>query len=476
MSVGDLLAIEVIAVVGVLLLISTIIPGVRLYWPRHRDPVSRSDLGVALMGGALIAFAILVLQVMIQFRAEADDRDRAEQASRDARERQEQADRQALLLLLGRSQNLSGVDLHEENLSAAYLSAKQLRGANLGEANMVNASLEDAKLVDANLAGARLDAARLDRADLRHADLSGASLVGATLTAARLDAARLSPRREGTRRARVDLSGADLSNAWVRADLRGADLSHATLVGTHFAPANLQGADFNGADLEFADLRGANLRGANLEGAVNLDKAKDLSYARHDASTSWPFGFTWNDSKPTCSTGSCTLGKSPFPVTDFPHQLEAMRTKLVRATNRSSCLAGWRVEDTPLKIVARAPRNRARINIQTWTVDSGSSADDWARSFWRFKAKVRPITKSPADLVLSEYAERYVSLQEEERGLEVVAVYLVRGSVGFKLSGLAPPTLVDIYQRDFLKAFRALGVRANVFPSLRGGEDECSSS
>ena len=146
MSIGDLLAIEVIAVVGVLLLIGTIIPGVRLYWPKHDDPVSRSDLGVALMGGALIAFAVLGLQLMIQFRSE-----------KDARERQQQADRAALLLVLGQSPNLSGLDLHEEDLAEAYLNGKTLRGADLTGADLTKARVQDTDLVAADL---RSDGAR----------------------------------------------------------------------------------------------------------------------------------------------------------------------------------------------------------------------------------------------------------------------------------------------------------------------------
>ena len=79
-----MLSTSLIVAVGVALLIGTIIPGVRLYWPQHSDPVSRTDLGIALMTGALIAFAILALQVLIQIRSQND-----------ANARQTQADRQA---------------------------------------------------------------------------------------------------------------------------------------------------------------------------------------------------------------------------------------------------------------------------------------------------------------------------------------------------------------------------------------------
>src|SRR5215204_1988787 len=103
----------VIAVAGILLLIGTIIPGVRLWWPQHADPVSRSDLGVALMTGALIAFAVLGVQVLIQVRSQ-----------RDVNAREDQADRAAPFLQLGRSQNLSDLDRQGKDMSSAYLKEK----------------------------------------------------------------------------------------------------------------------------------------------------------------------------------------------------------------------------------------------------------------------------------------------------------------------------------------------------------------
>ena len=69
-----------ILVVAAILLISTVIPGIRLFWPQRRDPVSRTDLGVALMTGALIAFAVLVLQILVEFRARKDAEARAAEA------------------------------------------------------------------------------------------------------------------------------------------------------------------------------------------------------------------------------------------------------------------------------------------------------------------------------------------------------------------------------------------------------------
>ena len=105
----------VIAVAGVLLLLGTILPGVRLWWPQHSDPVSRSDLGIALMTGALIAFAVLGVQLLIQIRSQ-----------RDANAREDQADRAALILQLGRASNLSDLDLQDQDLSTAYLKEKDV--------------------------------------------------------------------------------------------------------------------------------------------------------------------------------------------------------------------------------------------------------------------------------------------------------------------------------------------------------------
>ena len=135
------------------------------------------------MTGALIAFAVVAVQLMIQIRSQ-----------RDANQREDQADRAALLLQLGRSSNLSGLDLHDQDLSDAYLNAKNLRGANLENTSMTEASLQDSKLIGANLRGATLDNARLDRADLRYADLGGASLVGARSSAASTSMPRQSRR------------------------------------------------------------------------------------------------------------------------------------------------------------------------------------------------------------------------------------------------------------------------------------------
>ena len=445
MSIGDLLAIEVIAVVGVLLLIGTIIPGLRLYWPRHTDPVSRSDLGVALMGGALIAFAVLGMQLMVQFRAEAD-----------ANQRETQADRQELLLILGRSRDLSGLDLRDRNLSGAYLNGKMLNGAILEDVKMSNASLERTQLVGAKMAGAELDGARLQRADLRYADLAGASLVGAKLKNVKLDAASLRPRRDVA----VDLSRADLTNAWVRADLNRAILRDAILIGTHLASANLQGADLAGANLEFVDLRGANLKGAKLEHARFADLVKDLSLATYDKETTWPDAIR----RPPCPFRECTVDETEFGSAT---ELVTIRETLEEATNRENCLPGWWVDERKLSLYAHEPQDRAKFRVaRSFAGSAGARA--FAQGLDGRPDEVQPInTRIDVRDARNTYAERF------ENGDSYVAVYYVQGKTGFSLWGSASPEVFPVFQRDFLKLFRIMGVTGEVFASVPDEKDGC---
>ncbi|HEU5066198.1 MAG TPA: pentapeptide repeat-containing protein [Gaiellaceae bacterium] len=447
----------VIAAAGILLLVGTIVPGVRLWWPQHRDPVSRSDLGVALMTGALIAFAVLAVQVLIQIRSQ-----------RDANTREDQADRAALLLQLGRSANLSDLDLQGKDLSNAYLKGKDLSGANLSGASMVNASLQDSKLVGANLSDASLERAQLQRADLRYAALGRASLVRVKLTGGNLDAATLTPD--------VDLTRADLSNASARADLRKAVFAYANLVGARLDRANLQEADFTGAEMQFVDLRGADLRGANLLRASDLDQARDLSLARFDRRTRWPPTFYWppqTSVRPRCREPICILRDSPAELHELPPGLIAIRERLERAANDGECLPGWVVEDRPDRIEAYAPRHRATFSVLTRNLP-GTPPRIWAQE--SILSNVEPIPSvtvgGPPKRI---YAVRAADL-ESSQPYRAVHVWFFRGPAqGFHAWAEAPPMIFALFERDFTKLFGAVGVEGGLFPWLRGGELKCRS-
>src|SRR5215217_7160450 len=85
-----------------------------LWWPPEEPPDRCSDLGTALMGGAVVAFAALYLEQ--RFSRAAENRD--------------------LRLQIGLEDSLAGIDLSCRNLSGFHLAGKDLRGANLKGANL----------------------------------------------------------------------------------------------------------------------------------------------------------------------------------------------------------------------------------------------------------------------------------------------------------------------------------------------------
>lgn len=124
-------AVAVVAVLAV---------GLWLWWPPGAAADRHSDLGVTLIGGAVVALAVLYLER--QFTRGAERRD--------------------LRLQIGLQNNLAGIDLRRRDLSGFHLAGKDLRGANLSGtnlrgANLSGASLRDAVLNDADLRGAKLN-------------------------------------------------------------------------------------------------------------------------------------------------------------------------------------------------------------------------------------------------------------------------------------------------------------------------------
>ena len=229
--------------VGVGVLVAVVVPGLWLWWPSRRETSSRGELGVALLTGTLIAFAVLAVQVLFELRLSGLESERLRvQAARDAILAREE-DRRSLRLTIGLGGDLRRIDLR-------------------------NRDLRDFHLAQKNLQGARLENARLDDAVLLDADLSDAELGGAHLSGAMLDDARLK---------KATLSDADLRNA------------------------SLRGAVLVGADLSRADLRGAKLDDANLKGAA-LGRAR-IRGVQYNQKTRWPAGFP----VPPCRSAFCTV-------------------------------------------------------------------------------------------------------------------------------------------------------------------------
>ena len=113
--------------------------GLWLWLPPGEDPNRYSDLGTTLIGGVIVAVAVIYLERQLSRRAERRD----------------------LQLQLGLTDELPVVALSCRDLSGFYLPGKDLRHANLSSAN---------------LRGANLSGALLDHANLRNADLRGTKL------------------------------------------------------------------------------------------------------------------------------------------------------------------------------------------------------------------------------------------------------------------------------------------------------------
>lgn len=155
----------------------TLVAAGLLLWIRERhSPGSKSELGAALVSGALVAFAFF------SFQTATDQQDR-----RRDEENQRRADRESLQLTLGLNRDLSGIDLAKRDCSGFFLRGKIFADANLSSANFRNANLGEGDFTD----GADDDSigANLRNADLRGADLSGANLQTAIVEGALFEGA-----------------------------------------------------------------------------------------------------------------------------------------------------------------------------------------------------------------------------------------------------------------------------------------------
>jgi uncharacterized protein YjbI with pentapeptide repeats len=175
--------------------------GFYLWWPPGTPPDRCSDLGTALMGGAIVAFSVFYLE---------------RQLSRAYEKRN-------LQLELGTGKDFQGIDLSGRDLSKCYLPGKDFSGANFHGANLSEANLSGANLTHASLNGADLRGAKLDETPLypsetlylsnnlhpgpiyRDANTQGADLSGAKYDSATRWPSHIDPEKVGA--VRVDRSG-----------------------------------------------------------------------------------------------------------------------------------------------------------------------------------------------------------------------------------------------------------------------------
>jgi uncharacterized protein YjbI with pentapeptide repeats len=202
--------------VGAGVLAAVVVPGVWLWWPSRGESASQRELGMALMTGTVIAFAVLAVQGLFELRLARLEDERA--SAQEARDRRlaEDADRRDLSLTIGLQHDLRGIDLREQDLRGFYMAKKDLRGVQLLGARLEGVVFWAANLTEADLRGARMNGAMLEDARLEGAWLTRADLRGASLRGALLE--------------KADLSGADLRGA----NLESANLTEAALGGARY--------------------------------------------------------------------------------------------------------------------------------------------------------------------------------------------------------------------------------------------------
>lgn len=251
-----------------------------------RAPISAEDvrdLGSQLTGGAVVAFAVVLLERLAEGRFRRAEAARADEREEAEHRRREEEEERNLRLLIGLQKDLTGIDLEGRDLKSYFLRAELLTDATLKKANLAGADLTRCGLVNANLSGTTLTGAALIDARMH-----GAVLIGAVANAARMQGTLLNDAvLDGADLRGAHLTGADLRRAWLRKpeSMEKADLRRAKLFETRIVDAN-----FDGVNLEGAYLEGAYLIGADLSAAINLEKAL-LANAHYDATVSWPEGF-----------------------------------------------------------------------------------------------------------------------------------------------------------------------------------------
>ena len=173
------MSIELIIVLGLVFVAVCIGLGIYFVTPSWKAGGSRSDLGVALMTGAVVSVAVLGLQIANELRQNDVEK------------------RRQLLAMIATSPRLDGIELSGEDLA----------GVHLGSKFFAEAIFVDADLRRANLSKSHFENAVFDGADLRGANLRSADFQGAKLP-------------------RADLSGARVHSTCLReADLRGANVA-----------------------------------------------------------------------------------------------------------------------------------------------------------------------------------------------------------------------------------------------------------
>jgi len=142
-----------------------------------------------------------------------------------------------------------------------------------------------------------------------------------------------------------------------------------------------------------------------------------------------------------------------------------MRSKLTNAIDGGDCLTGWRVDDELLKVAAHTLNNRATFRIQERNVGPTKPPIEFAGSYG--DKNLRTIIKTFKVDGSKAYAASWTvdKVDNVHPSLTEVGVYVVPPTgTGIRFVASASPALFPLFERDFAKLFRLVGVQRPLFP------------
>lgn len=264
-----------IIALGAVVIGVAVVSGLYFFWPSREEKVSRSDLGVALLSGVLVASSVLAIQLLFDWRLRQLDTRRADEAERQHDRQRLEAQRQEFQLLVVQTRNLSGVRPTTLDLTRFFMRDRTL----------TKADLKGVDLTDADLTGSDLTRAELEGAKLIRTNMTGTTLVETLM--------------DGLTLVDVDFTDANMH----KVGLQDTTMTGGHLDGANLREAHLEQATIRGASLAGADFRGAYLQGANFSGSQG-SRVK-FKGAQYDIDTTFPAGVKPPDEE--CDAGTiCT--------------------------------------------------------------------------------------------------------------------------------------------------------------------------
>jgi uncharacterized protein YjbI with pentapeptide repeats len=305
-----------------------------------------------------------------------------------------------VMQLLNGQRNLSGMDMHELDLSqidfrgASFYRAR-LEGADLRRCCIAgrDTSLEFCDLSDARLDGALLSgvvaaSAVFNGCSMTEVDASGASMKSASFVGANLIGASLA----GATISNADATGANLDRVMMAntvatsAVFRGSSMSNIDASGALMQAATLVGANLIGASLAGATISNADATGANLD-RVMMAKVvatsavfKDCSMKKVDASGASMEGVSFVGANLTgASLAGATISNADATRARFDNarmeNVVATRTVFTGCSMINIDASGARFDDADMTGVKCSGANFQKANLENANL-SGSDLSD----------------------------------------------------------------------------------------------------